>query len=121
MLVAYLTIDEVNQDLAAGLAERCNLTLQPLSFRDLPRDGQCDAVVYDLDSLPRPEREEILAQLRQSLTLYPVAVHSYNLEEGQVDRLRQNGVAVYRRLGKAVFLGLKLRRAEVGRLRRAGA
>ena len=121
MLVAYLTVDEVNQEVAASLAERCNLTLHPLSLRDWPRDGHFDAVMYDLDSFPAQERDEVLAQLLSSLPLYPVAVHSYNLDDGQVNRLRHNGIAVHRRLEKAVFLGLKLRRAEVGRLRRAGA
>src|SRR5438128_295277 len=78
MLVAYLTVDEVNQDVAVGLAERCNLTVHPLALRDWPQDGHFDAVVYDLDSFPAPERDQVLAKLLSSLTLYPVAVHSYN-------------------------------------------
>jgi hypothetical protein len=77
--------------------------------------------VYDLDSFPAAERDAVLTKLLSTLALYPVAVHSYNLEQGQVSHLRQNGVAVHRRLGKAVFFELKLRRAEVGKLRQAGA
>jgi hypothetical protein len=77
-------------------------------------------VVYDLDSFPEAEREEVLAKLLNSLALYPVALHSYNLTDGQVRCLRRNGVAVHRRLTEAVFLGLKPRRAEAGRLRRPG-
>src|SRR5438128_1522844 len=73
MLVAYLTVDEVNQEMAASLAERCNLTLHPLSLRDWPRDGHFDAVVYDLDSFPARQRDEVLAQLLSSLPFYPAA------------------------------------------------
>jgi hypothetical protein len=121
VLVAYLTVDEVNQDVAVELATRSHVTVEPVSFRDLPLGRPFDAVVYDLNSFPEAEREEVVTKLLSSLALYPVAVHSYHLAAGQVQRLRRNGVAVHRRLTEAVFLGLKPRRAEAGRLRRPGA
>ena len=121
MRVAYLTIDEVNQDVAAELAAHCHVTVELVSFRDLPLQRPFEAVVYDLDSFPEAERGEVLAKLLNNLALYPVAVHSYSLAEGQAQRLRRNGVAVHRRLSEAVFLGLKPRPAEAGRLRRSGA
>lgn len=121
MLVVYLTVDDVNQDLAAALAEYCGVTLRPVSFRDWPLEEPFDAVVYDLDSFPAAERDEILGKLLEHLSHRPAAVHSYNLGEDQVSRMRRNGVAVHRRLAKGVFIGLKLRRAELGALRRAGA
>ncbi len=121
MLVAYLTVDEVNQDMAVRLASRCNVTVHPVSFRELPLKKMFDALVYDLDSFPDSEREEILTKLLNSLALYPVAVHSYCLAGRQAQRLRQNGVVVRRRLTEATFLGLKPGRAEVGRLLSAGA
>ena len=121
MRVAYLTVDEVNQEMAAELAARCHVTVEPVSFRDWPLQRPFDAVVYDLDSFPKAERAEVLTKLLNSLALYPVAVHSYSLTEGQVRRLRRNGIAVHRRLTEAVFLGLKPRRAEAGRLHRPGA
>ncbi len=121
MRVAYLTVDQVNQDLAVALAQRCQVTLDPVSFRDLPLERPFDVLVYDLDSFPAVERDAVLTKLLNGLALYPVAVHSYNLEEDQVNCLRHHGVAVHRRLGKAVFIGLKWRRAPVGEIRRAGA
>lgn len=45
MLVAYLTVDEVNQDMAVGLAKRCNVTVEPVSFRDIPLARLFDGLV----------------------------------------------------------------------------
>jgi hypothetical protein len=119
--VAYLTVDEVNQGVATALAPRCQVAVEPVSFREWPPARPFAAVVYDLDSFPPAEREAVLTRLLSSLALDPVAVHSYSLSEGQVKRLRHNGVAVHRRLTAAVFLGLKPRGAEADRALRPGA
>jgi hypothetical protein len=51
-LIAYLTTDEVNLDLADRLATECGAILYPLSFRDGPPNGAFEAVLCDWDSLP---------------------------------------------------------------------
>jgi len=50
MKIAYLSTDEVNQNLAENLAARCGASQDCLSPHDPPPNGQYDAVVYDLDS-----------------------------------------------------------------------
>ena len=104
MHVGYLTTDEVNQELACGFAERLGFTLDPLWPKDGPWDGEFDAVVYDLDSLPRETRDEICAKLVSGYFPYPVSVHSYNLDDQQMEALRENGVAVFQRLEPEVFV-----------------
>jgi hypothetical protein len=121
MWIAYLTTDEVNWNLAWQMAEDCGLSLELLSFRDPPPAGQVEAVLYDLDSFPQPERQEVLAKLLATISLSPVVVHSYHLEEEQISGLRRNGVAVHTHFGKAIFLKLALRRAECPRLERVGS
>jgi hypothetical protein len=102
MLIAYLTTDDVNQDLALRLAEDCGETLCPLPPREAP-DDSFDAVVYDLDFLPPSLRESVLAELSSGRPLRPAAVHGYNLDERQEEVLLKNGVAVFRRLDADVF------------------
>jgi hypothetical protein len=113
MLIAYLTGDEVNADLAGRMAEDCGATLCLLSFNDAPVDGRFDAVVYDLDYSPPPWREATLAKLVAGPSAIPVAVHSFNLEASQVEALYGNGVEVYRRLDRLVFQNLALARARL--------
>ena len=98
MRIAYLTTDEVNQDLAVRLAGAQGVRLEVLWPRDEPPDGHFDAVVYDLDCLPPCLRQEILSSLASAAAPWPVAVHSYALAGEQVKELRGRGVAVHRRL-----------------------
>src|SRR5262249_18156562 len=58
VLIAYLTTDEVNLDLADRLATECGATLYPLSFQDGPPSGAFDAVLYDWDYLSPPWRQQ---------------------------------------------------------------
>jgi hypothetical protein len=106
VLIAYLTADEVNQDLASRMADDCGVALILLSPRDRLPDGAFDAAIFDLDYLPAALRDEILANLLSQPTMFQVAVHTYNLLEGQIESLSQKGVSVYRRLERAVFLNL---------------
>jgi hypothetical protein len=97
MRIAYLTTDEVNLHLAEGMAAACGLTLYPLWPRESPPDGGFDAVLYDWDCLPQPERQKLLAELLAGPRPRAVALHGYNLEDGQAEALRRHSVAVYRR------------------------
>jgi len=109
MLFAYLSLDEVNQDLAQRLVAAVGGTLDVLSFRDAAPNGQFDAVVYDLDSLPVDRRHAIVANLQAGPVSGPVAVHSYNLRGRQARALRGQGVLVSKRLRPALFAVLTQR------------
>jgi hypothetical protein len=103
MRVAYLTTDEVNEQLAVQMAQECGVTLCPLAPKDAPRDGEYEAVLYDWDYLPVERRREVMAELLSGPLPHAVGLHSFNLEDGQVDALQRNAVAVFRRLQPMVF------------------
>jgi hypothetical protein len=107
MLIAYLTVDEVNEDLALRLAEECGVTVYPLTAADPPPNGQFAAVLYDLDSLPSERREAVLAELRSGAPGCPVGVHSYDIDDGEAERLGHKGIAVGRRLESGLFTALR--------------
>jgi hypothetical protein len=103
MRIAYWTVDEVNLSLAWGLGEIYDATIDQVMGREKDSTQDADAILYDLDFLPPTMREEILSCLILSRPTVPVAVHSYNLEESQVELLVAQGVAVYRHLEAVVF------------------
>lgn len=107
MRIAYLTTDDVNQNLALHLAAGCRVNLITVWPRDPAPDGQFDALLYDLDYLPLPQRQEILAELAGKRPSCPVAVHSYSLADDLVAALRRNQVTVFRRLDPEVFQFLR--------------
>ena len=89
MRFAYLTRDEVNQDLALTFASEHTVELDVYA-QGVALDGQeYDAVLFDFDSFPAEEREANLVTL--SLKNKPVAVHSYNLDKRQNRDLRRVG------------------------------
>ena len=106
MLCAYLSLDEVNQDLAATLAAGAGVEVDALTFRDAAPAGQFDAALYDLDSLPPAYRRALLADLEAGRWVEPVAVHSYNLSARQARALRRRGVIVGRQLQSKLFARL---------------
>jgi hypothetical protein len=106
MLIAYLTIDEVNQQLAMQMADECGETVCLLTPNDPPPDEDFDAVVYDWDYLPVQRQQSIRADLLAGRSRRPVAVHGYNLKEDYVEALRRQNVAVYRALQPEVFQSL---------------
>jgi hypothetical protein len=114
MIVAYVTTDEVNQAFAMQLAAECRVTLCPLAPQEAAQTAAFDAVVYDWDYLPLQRQQEILAELLSGPALYPVAVHSYNLDEDQAAALRKHEVAVYRCLQPEVFRLLRLSGFQTG-------
>lgn len=103
MLIAYVTTDEVNEQLALQLAEESGQTVCSLSPSDPPPDEDFDAAVYDWDYLPVQRQQTIWAQLLGGHTFGPVAVHGYSLEDDSVETLRKHSVAVYRRLQPELF------------------
>jgi hypothetical protein len=105
MRLAYLTTDEVNEDLALEWARRHDITLCPLAPKDGPPDGLFAAVLCDWDSWPA--REETLEALLAGPTTRPVALHGYNVGPDQAKALRRRGVAVHRRLRAAVLGSLR--------------
>jgi hypothetical protein len=107
MHCAYLTLDEVNQDLAGRLAAAAGVRLDALSLRDAAPHDLFDAVVYDLDFLPPEECHAVLARLRRGRPTTPVAIHSYRLSPRQKGVLRRRGVIVARRLSRALFVQLR--------------
>ena len=106
MRIAYLTLDEVNEHLATLMAGECGATLFRLMPRDPKPDGEFDAVLYDLDSLPPRQQQELLSMLLSSRPFRPVGVHSYRLEEDEAAALRRHGLVVSRRVETAVFQAL---------------
>ena len=82
MRLAYLTTDEVNQDLAIRIAADCGTTLALLSPRDPPPNGRFDAVLYDWDFWPLHLRREVLEELLTAHRLW-----SEWLREGRVRKL----------------------------------
>jgi hypothetical protein len=105
--IAYLTTDEVNGALAVQMAAECGMALDARWPRDWPPQAPLEAVVYDLDYLPPEQRQEILWQLLAEAVQIPTVVHSYQLEEHQVETLRRHGVVVERRLDVPLFQALR--------------
>ena len=98
MRIAYLSNDEVDQALAVGMARECGAVFCARLPPDPPPDGLCDAVLYNLDDLPRDRRSDLLEELRRATPDRPTAVHGYDITEEQVRVLQLHGVAAARRL-----------------------
>jgi hypothetical protein len=98
LLIAYVSLDEVNQDLAARTAESVGASLASIGSPDELAASAYDAVVYDLDYLCDNDRRRILDELTAGAATRMAAVHSYNLQPTQKRALRRKGVVVRRRL-----------------------
>ena len=107
MRIAYVTTDEVNATLARRWAHTCRCEVTPLLPRDLPRKGEFDAAVYDLDHLPAEFRQQVLSNLLEGRILSPTMVHSYNLDRRQANALRARGVFVRCRLEGGLLVKLQ--------------
>jgi hypothetical protein len=108
-LVYVLTHDQVNQNLAHVLGAVHGLDVQARWLKDGLPDGDCLALVVDLDSVA-PERQALqglVKELSGRLHPYPIAVFSYNLEDDQLMDLRAAGIQVFQHgLGPAVFAAI---------------
>jgi hypothetical protein len=98
MRIAYIDTDEVNQAVAAQMAKKLGAVVCALNPKDLPPDGVYDAVLYNLDDVPRHRQRDVLDQIVESRSTCPKAVHGYSLSEDQALSLRRHGVAVAQRL-----------------------
>jgi hypothetical protein len=107
--VWLLSHDEVNQDLAAGLGAGYGLDLQARFLKEGLPDGDCRALVVDMDSVA-PERlalKSLVKELGARPHPYPVAAFGYNLEDDQLAELRAAGIQVFQHgLAPAVFAAL---------------
>ena len=107
--VWLLSHDEVNQYLAPGLGAAYGLIVQPRWLRDGLPDGDCRALVVDLDSVA-PERralQKLVKELSARPHPYPVAAFGYSLEDDQLVDLRAAGIQVFQHgLSPAVFAAI---------------
>jgi hypothetical protein len=114
MRIAYLTVDEVNSDLARRWATEFQCEIVPLSPCDPLPIGEYDATIYDLDYLAPSLIQRVLTNLLTGSLPRPAVVHSYNLRPRQANDLQARGVFVRQRLERGI---LALLRREVQRLR----
>jgi hypothetical protein len=103
MRIGYLTLDEVNENLAQELAARFHIRLERLSFCDDAAVQCCDALLYEVDFLAPGDRERLLARLIDRSGDAPVAVHGFHLCRRETRFLRGSGIKVFRRLETKVF------------------
>jgi hypothetical protein len=103
MQFAYLTRDEVNQELALAFAAEHDVNLEVYARFDGIVGQDSDAVLCDLDSFPAEERKTNLATLAMGSKCKPIALHSYNLDDEQRRLLHHNGVLTARRLRGVLF------------------
>jgi hypothetical protein len=115
MLIAYVTMDEVNLAWATQFGEEFGALVIGVFPWNVGSNGTIDATVYDLDHLPTADRRAILDRLLADDAHAPCAVHSYNLEDDLSKALRDVGVAVHLRLERDLFAAL-WRSSEVDRL-----
>jgi hypothetical protein len=98
MRIAYVATDEVNQALAAQMAAQCGAIVCHLRPGEVHPDGLFDAVLYNLDDVPRAEQSALLAGFCRGKSNHPTAVHGYDITDEQARTLNRNGVAAARRL-----------------------
>ena len=95
--VWLLSHDEVNQDLAPGLGAAYGLIVLPRMLKEGLPDGDCRALIVDLDSVA-PEHlalQQLVNELSARPHPYPVAAFGYNLEDNQIINLRAAGIQVF--------------------------
>jgi hypothetical protein len=108
-LVWLLSHDEVNQYLAPGLADPYGLIVQPRLFNEGLPDGDCRALVVDLDSVApgRLALQRLVKELSRRPHPYPVAAFGFSLEDDQIRDLQDAGILVFQHcLGPAVFAAI---------------
>jgi hypothetical protein len=103
MRIGYLTLDEVNENLARRLAARLHVQLERLSFSEDSSVDCFDARLYEVDYLTPGDRQRLFARLMGSSPDMPVAVHGFHLRRREARSLRAAGIAVFRRLDARVF------------------
>ncbi|HEY7153397.1 MAG TPA: hypothetical protein VH575_05510 [Gemmataceae bacterium] len=95
--VWLLSHDEVNQNLAPSLGAAYGLDVQTRFLKEGLPDGDCRALVVDLDSVApgRLALQRLVKELSARPHPYPVAAFGYNLEDDQIINLRAAGILVF--------------------------
>jgi hypothetical protein len=104
--VWLLSHDKVNQELARDLGAVHGLAVQVRLIKEGLPDGDCRALVVDLDSVAADRRalRGLVKELGGRTHPYPVVAFSYNLEDDQLVDLRAAGIQVFQHgLAPAVF------------------
>ena len=107
--VWLLSHNEVNQYLAPGLGATHGLVVQLRWLEEGLPDGDCRALVVDLDSVAPGRRalERLVKELSGRPHPYPVAAFGYSLEDDQIMDLRAAGIHVFQHcLCPAVFAAI---------------
>jgi hypothetical protein len=107
--VWLLSHDEVNQYLAPGIGAAYGLVVQARFLKEGLPDGDCRALVVDLDSVApcRLPLQRLVKELSARRYSYPVAAFGYSLEDDQILDLRAPGILVFQHcLGPAVFAAI---------------
>jgi hypothetical protein len=107
--VWLLSHDEVNQDLAYSLGAAYGLDVQTRFLKEGLPDGDCRALVVDLDSVApgRSALQRLVKELCSRPHPYPVAAFCYSLEDDQLMDLRAAGIQVFQHgLSPAVFAAI---------------
>jgi hypothetical protein len=107
--VWLMSHDEVNQELARDLGAVRGLAVQLRLVEEGMPDGDCRALVVDLDSLAHDRRalRGLVKDLAGRPHPYPVAAFGYNLEDDQLEDLRRAGIQVFQHgLGPELFAAL---------------
>jgi hypothetical protein len=108
-LVWLRSHDEVNQDLARGLGADHGLDVQARFLKEGLPDGDCRALVVDLDSVApgRLALQSLLKELCARPCPYPLVAFGYSLEDDQLMDLRAAGIQVFQHgLGPEMFVGI---------------
>ena len=98
--------DEVNLDLAPGLGAAYGLNVLPRMLMEGLPNGDCRALVVDLDSVvpERRAREGLVKELVGRPHAYPVVAFDFSPEDDQLMDLRAEGIQVFQHgLGPAMF------------------
>jgi hypothetical protein len=107
--VWLLSHDEVNQNMAHDLGAAHGLDVQARLLKEGLPDGDCQALVVDLDSVA-PERlalQRLVKELSGRPHPYPVAAFGYSLVDDQLMDLRAAGIQVFQHgLSPAVFAAI---------------
>jgi hypothetical protein len=98
MRINYINTDPVDQALAEEMATSFGAVVISQYPKDAPGDGRPDALLYNLDEVPRQHRREVLERILHGQPACPRAVHGYDLSDAEALSLGLHGVAVSQRL-----------------------
>ena len=107
--VLFLSHDPINEALARDLGNPHGLNVQARLLKEGLPDGDCQALVVDLDGVApsRPILQRLVKQLSGGSHPYPVAAFGYSLEDDQISDLRAEGILGFQHcLGPAVFAAI---------------